>query len=43
MSLIPTDAFGDFHFLLWGPGEKTILAGSYPARTTLWRFQSATR
>jgi hypothetical protein len=43
MTLIPTDAFGDFHFLLWGPGEKTILAGSYPARTALWRFQSATR
>jgi hypothetical protein len=39
MTLIPTDYFCDFHFLLWAPGEKSLIGGGYPTRYSLWRFR----
>lgn len=43
MTAIPVDDFADYHFVLWGPGEKSIIAGGYPTRYALWRFQADRR
>jgi hypothetical protein len=32
MTAIPVDEFADYHFVLWAPGEKSIIAGGYPTR-----------
>ncbi len=43
VSAIPVDEFADFHFVLWGSGDKSIIAGGYPTRYALWRFQPERR
>jgi eukaryotic-like serine/threonine-protein kinase len=43
MTAIPVDEFADYHFVLWGPGDKSIIAGGYPTRYALWRFQMEKR
>jgi hypothetical protein len=43
MTAVPVDEFADYHFVLWGPREKSIIAGGYPTRYALWRFQADKR
>ena len=43
ITAIPVDEFADYHFAVWGPGEKSIIAGGYATRYALWRFQMEKR
>jgi hypothetical protein len=43
MAAVPVDEFADYHFVSWGPDEKSIIAGGYPTRYALWRFQTNKR
>lgn len=37
---IPVDEFADYHFVMWGADEKSIVAGGPPTRYVMWRFQA---